>query len=394
MEPCRREEKQATIDNLPLGLDMKEVPANGYLVENLWNHPNQLSEEMVCCMRDIFLFLADPSKTSSEHIASPCSPQGHLSYSSLTSFLDSPALTSLGRSPSLETDHDSEIIIRDTLSDPYKVPGKLEWTKSIGPYSAAVEVAWFSVGKKELEYAAIALKRFRMLVEQLASVNPSCMSCNEKLAFWINLYNALIMHGYLAYGVPKSDMKLFSLMQKAAYTIGGQSLSAAYIEYIILKMKPPAHRPQIAVILALQKFKISEEQKQYSIDHPEPLLSFALSCGMHSSPAVRIFRPENVSDLLKSSLQDYVQASVGISDKGKLLVPKLLYCFAKGVVDESMVPAWISQYLSPEQAAIVRTCSAAHKWKLLGARSFSVLPFDTRFRFLFLREGKSPSSPA
>lgn len=101
-----------------------------------------------------------------------------------------------------------------------------------------------------------------------------------------------------------------------------------------------------------------------------------------------------MSDLLKSSLQDYVQASVGISDKGKLLVPKLLYCFAKGVVDESMVPAWISQYLSPEQAAIVRTCSAAHKWKLLGARSFSVLPFDTRFRFLFLREGKSPSSPA
>lgn len=89
------------------------------------------------------------------------------------------------------------------------------------------------------------------------------------------------IQGYLAYGVPKSDMKLFSLMQKvgdysftgflqslswffillveiklismvqilqAAYTIGGQSLSAAYIEYIILKMKPPAHRPQIVWI--------------------------------------------------------------------------------------------------------------------------------------------------
>ncbi|CAM8958870.1 unnamed protein product [Rhodiola kirilowii] len=50
---------------------------------------------------------------------------------------------------------------------------------------------------------------------------------------------------YLAYGVPKSELKLFSLMQKAAYTVGGHSFSAAAIEYVILKMKPPVHRPQI-----------------------------------------------------------------------------------------------------------------------------------------------------
>lgn len=38
----------------------------------------------------------------------------------------------------------------------------------------------------------------RTLVEQLARVNPIHLSCNEKLAFWINLYNALIMHvGFL-----------------------------------------------------------------------------------------------------------------------------------------------------------------------------------------------------
>lgn len=34
----------------------------------------------------------------------------------------------------------------------------------------------------------------RVLVEQLANVNLKRLSCNEKLAFWINLYNALIMH--------------------------------------------------------------------------------------------------------------------------------------------------------------------------------------------------------
>jgi hypothetical protein len=31
-------------------------------------------------------------------------------------------------------------------------------------------------------------------VEQLSKVDPSCMNCDERLAFWVNLYNALIMH--------------------------------------------------------------------------------------------------------------------------------------------------------------------------------------------------------
>lgn len=41
-----------------------------------------------------------------------------------------------------------------------------------------------------------------------------------------------------------------------------------------------------ALALALHKFKVSEEQRKYSIDSPEPLVAFALSCGMYSSPAV------------------------------------------------------------------------------------------------------------
>ncbi|PPD77212.1 hypothetical protein GOBAR_DD25847 [Gossypium barbadense] len=287
--------------------------------------------------------------------------------------------------------------------DPYGVSDKVDWTFSIGTYSKAIEVSWLSVGKKELEYAAMALKRFRLLVEQLLRVDPSQMSSNERLAFWVNLYNALIMHAYLAYGVPRNDIKLFSLMQKAAYTIGGLSVSAADIECTVLKMNPATYRPQIeryryleapaspegAAVFALQKFKASAELQKYTIDHPEPLLHFALSCGLHSSPAVRIFRPENMNESLKRSMQDYIQASVGISNKGKLLVPKLLHCFAKGMVEDSVLPDWICQFLSPQQASMVKNCLSRNKWRILGARVFSIIPFDSRFRFLFLLDDKS-----
>ncbi|XP_077240838.1 uncharacterized protein LOC143881577 [Tasmannia lanceolata] len=389
--PCDGGKPETMMDDFPVQSVELESSNKGFLVNDLWHHPNQLSEEMVRCMRNIFLCLADSSKlSSSDCIPSPVSPHGHLSSSSLASFSDSSIMPSFSHSPLIEQ-HICEVIGAKNTFDPYRVQGKLNWT-NIGRYSVAADVTWMSVGKEQLEYAAVALKSFRLLVEQLAKINPACMSCNERLAFWINLYNALIMHAYLAYGIPRSDIKLFSLMQKVAYTVGGHSFSAVDIEYIILKMKPPVHRPQIALVLALHKFKNSEELRKYSIDSPEPLLTFALSCGMYSSPAVRIFTADKVIEELHDSMRDYIQASVGINNKGKLLVPKPLHCFAKGIVEDSLLADWICRFLSPEQAAMVRDSTSQQKQRLLSARSFVIVPFDSRFRYLFLPENESWSS--
>uniref|UniRef100_A0A804QPY1 Uncharacterized protein n=1 Tax=Zea mays TaxID=4577 RepID=A0A804QPY1_MAIZE len=46
------------------------------------------------------------------------------------------------------------------------------------------------------------------------------------------------LQAYLPYGIPR-------LMQKVVYTVGGHLFSAVFIEYVILKMKSPSHRPQM-----------------------------------------------------------------------------------------------------------------------------------------------------
>ena len=145
--PCNEEEAEENMDDMS---PLEPVIDNNYIVENLWHHPNQLSEEMVLRMRDIFIFLADSSKlSSSEYLVSPTSPHCPLA-NFLASFSDSPITTSLVRTPS-----------GGGAYDPYGVSGKVNWTRSIGTYSTAVEVSWLSVGKKELEYTVKALKRFR-----------------------------------------------------------------------------------------------------------------------------------------------------------------------------------------------------------------------------------------
>ncbi|XP_020590876.1 uncharacterized protein LOC110031812 [Phalaenopsis equestris] len=388
--PChRREEEKRIIDS---SLRLPVFALKDLKVKKLWRHPNQLSEEMVSCMRNIFLRLSrsptSTSKTSlSKWLTSLSFVAGNLSHSSWTSFSDSSRLPSSAQTSS-ELIHGYEVMDQEDLYDPYGVNERSNW-RDIGKYRLAKEVSWMSVGKAQLEYAASALKKFRFLVEQLAKVNPAQMSNDEKLAFWINLYNALIMHIYLAYGVPKSDIKLFSLMKKACYTVGDQTFSAADIEFVILKMKPPAHRPQIALTLALHKFKLTEEHRQYSIDSLEPLVLFGLSSGMYSCPAVRIFTAANVQEELKNSMKDYIQASVGINDKGKLLVPKLLYFFANGVVEDSLLVDWICRHLTAAQASIIMDSTSHQKQRLLRAPSFSVIPFDSRFRYLFLPHNKN-----
>ncbi|XP_010498003.1 PREDICTED: uncharacterized protein LOC104775778 isoform X1 [Camelina sativa] len=356
-----------------------------------FDNANELSKEMIRCMRNIFVSLGETSagSKSSQETTSFSSRENPTSSSSTSWWSPSEhsRISRWAQRPRIDIQKNSDVLATESNAfDPYRVQGKLSWA-DIGSYRSATEVASMSVEEKRLGYASDELWRFRNLVERLARVNPTELSHNEKLAFWINIYNALIMHAYLAYGVPKTDIKLFSLMQKAAYTVGGHSYNAATIEYMTLKMNPPLHRPQIALLLSILKLKVSEAQRQAGISTPEPLVSFALSCGMHSSPTVRIYSAENVAEELEEAQKDYIQASVGVSPRGKLIVPHMLHCFAKKFVDDCKVSLWISRHLPPRQAAFVEQCiHRRQRWGFLGSSSSKcgVVPFDSRFRYLFL----------
>jgi hypothetical protein len=274
--PLRPESPKSTDDEDLEGLRWIEMPPNA----------NKLSEEMVQCISKIYCQLRD-SNNGGILLAgnqSPTSHLGNLVASSLSSVSES-SLLSFTRSP-LQSLHSQEnIMATDATSDPYKSRGKLSWA-DVGPYNQVIEVRWLSVGKEQLEYAAHALGKFRLLVEQLEKVDPQTMSHEEKLAFWINIYNALMMHAFLAYGIPRSDLKFFNLMQKAAYCVGGHWFTAALIECSLLKGKAMAHRPQFGLMMALQKTRLKEELIKYGIERVEPLVNFALCCGAHSSPMV------------------------------------------------------------------------------------------------------------
>lgn len=90
-------------------------------------------------------------------------------------------------------------------------------------------------------------------------------------------------------------------------------------------------------------------------------------------------------------MRDYIRASVGINDKGELIVPKLLQSYAKGIIEDSLFADWICRHLTADQiAAIQNSNSLSQTQRLLGVRNFNVIPFDTKFRYLFLPDHTGP----
>ncbi|XP_059595600.1 uncharacterized protein LOC100253078 [Vitis vinifera] len=230
---------------------------------------------------------------------------------------------------------------------------------------------------KVIEIGPIKVRMFDGVVKALIF----CLLCNQ-----INLGDTLIVFDDLSSHIQKckavADVYIVAHLVfclQAAYTVGGHSFSAAAIEYVILKMKPPVHRPQIALLLALHKLKVSEELRKSGIDACEPLVAFAFSCGMYSSPAIRIYTAKKVREELQEAQRDFIGASVGLSSKGRLLVPKMLHCFAKGFVDDAKLAL-----PSPHQAAFVEQCISQRRQSLLCSRNCGILPFDSHFCYLFL----------
>jgi hypothetical protein len=283
--------KKASLDIVVSGLD----PLSS-------RTPNALSEELLCCMAAIYCKLADPPLPT--ELSNSLSPSYSSSSSSATA--TTTTTTTMHESSSREFCNSNESCSSTRwrshnhntspscdmdgciFPDPYSVNDTGD-DNDVGPYSSMVEVPWICVDKERLTYAARALRNFRLMVEQLEKVDPGKMTQDEKLAFWINVYNALMMHAYLAYGIPRNWLKRLSLLQKAAYKVGHYSISAQTIEHSILGFRSnrPAQWLQ-ALLNPGTKFKSGDERWAYALQTPEPSVCFALCCGGWSDPAVII----------------------------------------------------------------------------------------------------------
>ncbi|XP_027149812.1 uncharacterized protein LOC113754229 isoform X1 [Coffea eugenioides] len=348
----RSADKRLEPKKLQLDMDHEckgRTPVPGDEKSSATDNPNKISESILKCLLSIFLRM-NSKRTGS--------------------IADS--LPSLSTLSSCEGFEDAD------FKDPYGICSDFG-KRDIGPYKHLFAIEASSINPNRTTVSVFLLHRLKVLLEKLSSVDLKGLTHQEKLAFWINIYNSCMMNAYLEHGIPESPEMVVALMQKATINVGGHFLNAITIEHFILRL--PYHSKY-----TFAKGAKNEEMSARSIfglELSEPLVTFALSCGSWSSPAVRMYTAAEVENELEVAKKEYLQATVGISTTKKVVaIPKLLdwymLDFAKDL--DSLVD-WICLQLPIELGKEAISCLDRERNQPL-SQFLEIVPYEFSFRYL------------
>uniref|UniRef100_A0A0E0AWK2 Ternary complex factor MIP1 leucine-zipper domain-containing protein n=1 Tax=Oryza glumipatula TaxID=40148 RepID=A0A0E0AWK2_9ORYZ len=264
--------------------------------------------------------------------------------------------------------------------DPY---GVLELgSRDIGPYKQfrAVDATSFDQNVFDSSNSLLG-RRLKALLQKLSSVDLVGLSHQQKLAFWINTYNSCMMNAFLEHGAPTTPQTLVAMMPKATINVGGRVLSAMTIEHFILRLPYNAKHVNPKGVKS-RNGAAAAARGVFGLDWPEPSVTFALSCGSWSSPAVRVYTACHVEDELEAAKRDYLQAAVGVSTATSISIPKLLHWYLLDFTkDVSSLMDWVCLQLPGERRRhAVEAVEASRRSP--SPPPVQVVPYEFRFRYL------------
>ncbi|KAE8708313.1 hypothetical protein F3Y22_tig00110347pilonHSYRG00071 [Hibiscus syriacus] len=315
------------------------------LKDHLHQCPSKLSEEMVRCMAAVYCGLHSATSSNSEKNLSPL-----LSRSSTKVVLPKGCVGE---------DRDFSC-------------------------TSNVEISWISTDRNQFSQASYAISNYRALVEQLEKVTVSQMEYDAQIAFWINVCNALVMHAYLAYGIPQGSLRRLALFHKASYNIGGHVISANVIEQSIFCFRTPRTGRWLETILSTALRKKSGEERQiigskFGLSYAQPLACFAFSTGAFSDPVLKVYTASNVKQELEAATKEFLQANVVVKKSKKVFLPRVVERFSKEAsIGSDDLLNWVLENVDKKLHSSIQKCMDG-KSKKKPSQVIDWLPYSSRF---------------
>lgn len=214
-----------------------------------------------------------------------------------------------------------------------------------------------------LDYSAIAnsevYSAFRRYAAELRTLDPMALAGRDRqLAFWINLYNALILDAVVQWRVTRSVQDIPGFFWRAAYNIGGRRYSANDIENGILRGN--AHHPAIPGA----PLGVADPRRAFSLPHVDPRVHFALVCASRSCPAVGVYDPARIDEQLDQAARSFVRGGGVEMDlvRGRIRISRIFQWYAvdfgapwMAFGDRRPLLRFIASYLNPTDAKLVLT---------------------------------------
>lgn len=170
----------------------------------------------------------------------------------------------------------------------------------------------------------------------------------KKLAFWINLYNTIVVHGIIELGISSSVREISDFFTTIAYEISGFSFSPNDIEHGILRAntRPPYRLFKI--------FRKDDPRRRFQLEKLDPRIHFALVCGSRSCAPIRFYDAESIDDQLETATRNFINSSeiVVLPEQNKIMLSQIFRWYAGDFGRRRDLFEFILRYLDPHEEAM------------------------------------------
>lgn len=142
------------------------------------------------------------------------------------------------------------------------------------------------------------------LTRNLRLVIPERLTREEKLAFFLNVYNLMTVHAIVEGGAPNSTVERIAMNTLAKYRIGAHKFSLYEIENGVLR----ANRASpFDPIVKKRPFRHGDPREGCVVEPMDERIHFALNCGARSCPPIKFFTSSNVEDALRGATAAFLE---------------------------------------------------------------------------------------
>ena len=194
-----------------------------------------------------------------------------------------------------------------------------------------------------------AYQAYRACTGRLAGFDPVALtSIQEGLAFWINLYNALILDAVITFGIRGSIREDLGFFRRAAYLVGRRRYSADDIEHGILR----ANRRHFHPAIPFPQFAPDDPRLRYCLPRVDPRIHCALVCASRSCPPFAAFESDRLDQQLDAASWSFVNGgAVALGEDGSSLrLSRIFRWYRRDFGGEHGVRDFLLRYLKPGTA--------------------------------------------
>ena len=170
-----------------------------------------------------------------------------------------------------------------------------------------------------VDYEGLALsqefKDFTNFIGEMQTFDLAELSFSEKVTFFINIYNALVLHGFVVLGPPTTLCQRLHFYNHTCYRIGKQVYALNDIEHGILRGNQKPH------ISFRRVFSSIDPRVKNAIVVWDPRIYFCLVRGTKSCPKLRIYNPEELDEMLNEATREFCEKHIAYQTTSKSANP-------------------------------------------------------------------------